>query len=116
VSQKLIRGNHFADKVVLVRSRHKVILLDFIRVLPVRNTLRGRPRLSIPLDVIIEAVRRTGFALKAASEPGCSDAYIHQRLKSAGLSLYQVLESRDAEDSKKVTNRSINNQRRVSGN
>jgi len=82
----------------------------------VRNTLRGRPRLNIPLDVIIEAVRRTGFVLRAASELRCSDAYIHLRLKSAGLSLRQVLESRDVEESNKVTNRSINNQRRVSGN
>lgn len=30
------------------------------------KTLRGRPRLDIPLEKIIKAVRQTGYAIKAA--------------------------------------------------
>lgn len=56
-----------------------------------RTELRGRPRLNIPLKKIIRVVKRTGYAMRAARELGCSDAYIHQRLKAAGLSLRQVL-------------------------
>lgn len=63
-----------------------------------KNTLRGRPRLDIPLERIINVVRQTGYAARAARELGCSDAYIHQQLKSAGLSLRQVLESGDKDD------------------
>jgi hypothetical protein len=55
--------------------------------------LRGRPRLDIPLERIIQTVRRRGRAMAAARELGCSDAYIHQRFKMAGLTLAQVLES-----------------------
>ena len=44
------------------------------------------------------AVRRTGYAMRAARELGCSDAYIHQRLKAAGLSLHQVLGLSDKDD------------------
>jgi len=43
------------------------------------------------LEWIIEAVRETGYAARAAEELGCSDAYIHQRLKAAGLTLADVL-------------------------
>ena len=56
-----------------------------------RRTLRGRPALNIPLERIIEAVRETGYAARAAGELGCSDAYIHQRLKAVGLTLADVL-------------------------
>ncbi len=58
-----------------------------------KNTLRGRPRLDLDLDVIIEAVRRHGKVLRAATELGCSDAYIHQRFKEAGLTLQTLLAS-----------------------
>lgn len=61
-------------------------------------TLRGRPKLDIPLERIIKAVRQTGYAMRAARELRCSDAYIHQKLKAAGLSLRQVLESGDKDD------------------
>lgn len=57
-----------------------------------KNTLRGRPRLDLELDAIIEAVRRHGKVLRAATELGCSDAYIHQRFKEAGLTLQGILE------------------------
>jgi len=57
--------------------------------------LKQRPKLNISLDEIIDAVKRTGYAVRAAGELGCSDAYIHQRLKLAGMSLREVLESRD---------------------
>ena len=61
------------------------------------ETIRGRPRLNIPLDVIIEAIRRHGYALRAARELGCSDAYIHVRLKRAGLTLAAVLDAKESE-------------------
>ncbi len=60
-----------------------------------RKTLRGRPRLDIPLERIIKAVRRAGYVMRAAQELGCSDAYIHQQLKTAGLSLRQILEGKE---------------------
>ena len=63
-----------------------------------RSTLRGRPRLAISLEEIIKAVKETGYATRAAERLRCSDAYIHKRLKSAGLSLRQVLESGDESD------------------
>lgn len=63
-----------------------------------RIELRGRPKLDIPLEEIIKAVKRTGYAMRAARELACSDAYIHQRLKAAGLSLGQVLEPSDKDD------------------
>lgn len=56
-----------------------------------KNTLRGRPRLDLELDTIIEAVRRHGKVLTAARELHCSDSYIHQRFKEAGTSLAKVL-------------------------
>ena len=55
------------------------------------KTLRGRPRLNIELKRIIESVRNHGQVMAAARELGCSDAYIHVRLKRAGLTLEQVL-------------------------
>lgn len=55
------------------------------------ETLRGRPRLDIPLERIIKVVRQTGYVMRAARQLGCSDAYIHQQLKAAGLSLREVL-------------------------
>ena len=61
------------------------------------NTLRGRPRLNIPLDRIIQAVRRHGYVMRAARELSCSDAYIHGRLKNVGLGLRDVLEAQSVE-------------------
>ena len=59
------------------------------------TTLRGRPRLDLDLRAILEAVRRHRQVLAAARELGCSDAYIHVRLKKVGLSLKEVLEAPD---------------------
>ncbi len=59
------------------------------------RSLRGRPRLNLKLDQIILAVRRHQQIMAAARELGCSDAYIHVRLKGVGLTLAQVLEAPD---------------------
>ena len=61
------------------------------------KTLRGRPSLKLELKQILEAVHRHRQVLAAAREFGCSDAYIHVRLKKVGLNLYQVLEVEDVE-------------------
>ena len=57
------------------------------------QSLRGLPRLNLKLDQIIMAVRRNQQVMSAARELGCSDAYIHVRLKGVGLTLAQVLEA-----------------------
>lgn len=56
------------------------------------DSLRGRPKLNIEMDRILEAIRRHGQVVAAARELKCSDAYIHQRLKAMGLTLGDVLE------------------------
>ncbi len=58
-----------------------------------KTTLRGRPSLDLDLAQILRAVRRRGQVMAAARELGCSDAYIHVRMKRAGLSLAEVLEA-----------------------
>ena len=60
-----------------------------------KTTLRGRPRLDLDLMAILEAVRRHCQVMAAARDLGCSDAYIHVRLKKDGLSLRVVLEAPD---------------------
>ena len=60
-----------------------------------KTTLRGRPRLDLGLLVILETVRRHRLVMAAARDLGCSDAYIHVRLKKVGLSLRVVLEATD---------------------
>ncbi len=60
-----------------------------------KTTLRGRPRLDLDLQAILEAVRRHRQVVAAARDLGCSDAYIHVRLKKVGLSLRVVLEAPD---------------------
>ena len=62
-----------------------------------RKTLRGRPRLNLEMAKILEAVRRHGQVVAAAHELGCSDAYIHVRLKQAGLTLGEVLNAPNLE-------------------
>ncbi len=52
---------------------------------------RGRPRLELELRDILTAIRRHGRILLAARAFACSDAYIHGRLKEAGLTLADVL-------------------------
>ena len=63
-----------------------------------KKTLRGRPSLGLGLKRIVETVRRHRRVTSAARELGCSDAYIHVRLKGAGLGLRQVLEAEALED------------------
>ena len=58
-----------------------------------RKTFRGRPKLNLELPAILEAVRRHGQVMAAARELGCSDAYIHVRLKRVELTLADVLEA-----------------------
>lgn len=60
-----------------------------------KTTLRGRPRLDLDLRTILEAVRHHRQVMAAARELGCSDAYIHVRLKRVRLSLRKVLEAPD---------------------
>ncbi len=60
-----------------------------------KATLRGRPKLDLELPAILEAVRRHRQVMAAARDLGCSDAYIHVRLKKVGLSLKVVLEAPD---------------------
>ncbi len=60
-----------------------------------KTTLRGRPRLDLDLLAILEAVRRHHQVMAAARDLGCSDAYIHVRLKKVGLSLRMVLDATD---------------------
>ena len=61
------------------------------------KTLRGRPSLNLGLGQIVEAVHRHRQVVAAARELGCSDAYIHVRLKRAGVILAEVLDSRRIE-------------------
>ena len=58
-------------------------------------SMRGRPRLNLQLEQIILAVRRHQQIMTAARELGCSDSYIHVRLKGVGLTLAQILEASD---------------------
>ena len=63
-----------------------------------KKTLRGRPKLAITLLQILEAVKRHGQVVAAARELRCSDAYIHMRLKRAGLTLWEVLAADSLKD------------------
>ena len=63
-----------------------------------KSTLRGRLRLDIRLERILHAIRSHRQIVAAARELGCSQAYIHARLKKAGLTLREVLEADAAVD------------------
>ena len=56
---------------------------------------RGRPPLNLSSASIIRAVWRHRKIVAAAREPYCSDAYIHVRLKRAGLTLWDILSAED---------------------
>ena len=58
-----------------------------------KKTLRGRPALNLKLRDMLQTVRPHGKVLTAVSQLGCSDAYIHQRLRAVGLSLRDVLDA-----------------------
>jgi len=49
----------------------------------------------MPLDRMFDAVKRHRHVVAAARELGCSPAYVHKRLKAAGLTLARVLEVPD---------------------
>jgi hypothetical protein len=51
----------------------------------------GRPSLNLSRQEIISALRRHRKILPAARELGCSDAYIHVRLKRWRLTLPRIL-------------------------
>ena len=53
----------------------------------------GRPPLNLELGAILRAIRDRGTVKGAARELRCSDAYIHARLRRAGLTLTEVLEA-----------------------
>jgi HD superfamily phosphohydrolase len=57
-----------------------------------KTTLRGRPRLDIPLERIIEEVKTHGQVMIAARALGYSDAYIHKRFRAVDITLSQVLD------------------------
>ena len=59
------------------------------------TTLRGLPRLNLELEQIVQAIRLHQQVMAAARDLGCSDAYIHVRLRKAGPNLARVLESPD---------------------
>ena len=58
-----------------------------------KTSLRGRPSLDLDLTQILKAVRHHRQVVAAAKEFGCSDAYVHVRMKRAGLTLAEVLEA-----------------------
>ena len=58
-----------------------------------RTTPRGRHSLNLDLAQILKEVRSYGQVVAAARELGCSDAYLHVRMKRAGLTLAEVLEA-----------------------
>jgi hypothetical protein len=68
-----------------------------------KHTLRGRPRLNLAMPDILETVRRHGQVMAAARELGCSDAYIHVRMKAAGLTLRAVLDAGGGSESPMCT-------------
>lgn len=57
------------------------------------KSMRGRPSLDLSLQQVMEAVRQHRQVMGAARVLGCSPSYIHKRLKLAGLTLVEVLES-----------------------
>lgn len=63
-----------------------------------RGRTRGRPPLNLNVAQILRAVRYHRQVMAAARELGCSDAYIHVRLKRAGLTLQHVLDAGSLEE------------------
>lgn len=62
------------------------LLRDLVRrSTAIKKTLRGSPKLDIPLDRILRAVRRHGQLVAAARELRCSQAYFHNRMKEVVL-------------------------------
>ena len=63
-----------------------------------KKATKGRPRLGIPLDRILCAVRKHGQVVAAARELRCSQAYIHKRMNEAGITLGEVLANQRPEN------------------
>lgn len=55
--------------------------------------LRGRPRLPLTVQQVLEAVRRRGTVTAAGLELSCSPAYIYARFNKLGLTLAQALDA-----------------------
>ena len=64
----------------------------------IKRSLRGRPRLAIPLEQIICVVKKHGQIVAASKELKCSQAYIHKRMNEAGISLVEVLAAQHPKD------------------
>ncbi len=58
----------------------------------------GRKRLNIPLKNVCEALQAHRSVAAAANELNCSQGYIYNRLKEAGLSVQEVLGSGEDDD------------------
>ena len=58
---------------------------------------RGRPPLNLSLESILRAVWHHRKIVAAARQLHCSDAYIHVRIRRAGLSLWDILNAEDVE-------------------
>lgn len=57
--------------------------------------LKSKPRLTVPLVGILEAVRTHGNQSRAAADLGCSEASAKKRIGSGGLDKRQVLAAGD---------------------
>lgn len=60
----------------------------------IRGLLGRRPK-NIAVKIVLDKLQATRNVEQAAGELGCSRGYIYNRLKAAGLSLQQVLESNE---------------------
>ena len=63
-----------------------------MRLVGMKKTLRGRPRLNVEMEDILKAVRHQRQVVGAARKLGCSPAYIHARLKESRITLGELLE------------------------
>jgi hypothetical protein len=62
------------------------------------KSLRGRPRSPVTVNQTVDAIRRHRQVVGAARELNCSPALLHKRLRAAQVTLAQVLEAPDVED------------------
>ena len=58
-----------------------------------KKEMRGRPRLPLTMDQVLDAVRQHGTVTAAGRELACSGAYIHARFNELGVTLAQVLDA-----------------------
>ncbi len=62
------------------------------------EAVKGRPKLNIPIEDILEAVRAHGNQSRAAVELGCSEGSVRKQIRMAGLDLDQVLAAGDVQE------------------